>query len=183
MGRGLFPFETIPVHGKVLFVLPVKRSHVEAGYTGQVQKALAVLREHGAKVRQSMVFSFEGYDDVPDEVYEIQDVRRWCGKVVEKFPYIFYYLAPFPGGLVEFTACLGDVEVIKPLCLRKPTNLLTPEEMMTGIPLHITLPIALARTIASATLRYGINEMGESEESILQLIQRVPGLNPDSFGG
>jgi hypothetical protein len=56
-----------------------------------IEKILNNLKLVGKGVRESLVLTVNGYDDVSDELYEIKEVREFVDLLLEKHPYIFYY--------------------------------------------------------------------------------------------
>ena len=53
--------------------------------------------------------SFHGYSDDPRELYEIPEVRRFCEKLDEVFPYWFYFLSTERVILKIVACCLCTV--------------------------------------------------------------------------
>jgi hypothetical protein len=73
-----------------MYVAIVSREAVEAGEILDVVKTVHKLAE--LKAFQQLAISFHGYDDTATEVWETPEVRKWCHKLINKVPYLFYYL-------------------------------------------------------------------------------------------
>lgn len=46
----------------------------------------------GSYGRQNLSIACSGYDDVPDELYEIPEVRKYVQKMFKRYPYMLYYI-------------------------------------------------------------------------------------------
>ncbi len=67
------------------------------------------LSKKGGSMRGHLLMSIDGYDDIPDEIYEINEIRAYIKLVLDEWPALFYYLSPINGLSGSFLACLGDV--------------------------------------------------------------------------
>ena len=90
----------------------VFRAEVE---TADVSRTAAVLsrvlvdRSSVQRYRERVDLSFDGYSNDPRELYEIPEVRRFCKKLDESFPYWFYFLSTESFMLRIVASCLCSV--------------------------------------------------------------------------
>ena len=90
----------------------VFRAEVE---TADVSRTAAVLsrvladRSAVQRYRGRVDLSFDGYSNDPRELYEIPEVRRFCKKLDEAFPYWFYFLSTESVMLRVVASCLCSV--------------------------------------------------------------------------
>ena len=61
------------------------------------------------RYRGRVDLSFDGYSNDPRELYEIPEVRRFCKKLDEAFPYWFYFLSTERVMLRVVASCLCSV--------------------------------------------------------------------------
>jgi hypothetical protein len=65
---------------------------------GNILPVLATLREldrreaEGEDVFRTLSITFRGYDDVEDELWEIEEIRQWVHRLINRVPYLFYYI-------------------------------------------------------------------------------------------
>ena len=93
----------------------VSREDVEANDTTETLASLWIVfrdRETVRRFQGRVEIGFHGYDTDPREVFEIPEIRRFCRRLDESFPYWFYFLPS--DGLISQTlsaiaACLCSV--------------------------------------------------------------------------
>lgn len=90
----------------------VFRAEVEAADVSRTAAVLSrVLIDRSAvqRYRERVDLSFYGYSSDPRELYEIPEVRRFCKKLDEAFPYWFYFLSTERVMLTVVASCLCSV--------------------------------------------------------------------------
>lgn len=87
-----------------------------------VDKMMKTVQSVGKGAKQSLVITVDGYDDVPDELYEIKEVREFVEKLFRKYPHLLYYISNFGGAEQWIVTSLAD-EVL---------SVTTGEKKMTG---------------------------------------------------
>ena len=90
----------------------VYRAEVEAIDVSRTAAVLSrVLADRSAvqRYRGRVDLSFHGYSEDPRELYEIPEVRRFCKKLDEAFPYWFYFLSTDRVILRVVACCLCSV--------------------------------------------------------------------------
>jgi hypothetical protein len=91
----------------------VARRHVETGDYGPVLRIIEALEAAGRAARGRLVLVFEGYDDIPEEIYEIPEIRAWTAGLVERKPHLFYFLAREEQNLQTILACVAQVKKLR----------------------------------------------------------------------
>lgn len=69
---------------------------------------MELLIEKKRRAFQKAAISFQGYDDVTTEVYEVPEVRQFIQKLFEKYPYLFYFMNPDSYAPKYLMLCLVD---------------------------------------------------------------------------
>lgn len=128
---------------------------------------------------QSAVLVFHGYNDILDEIYEIENIRKWVSQLFKEFPYILYYINSESEmkSADLLIACLSDVQS---LYIGDKGDLLTSTEYFERgydfkeIPQKI-LAINIKRNelvkITNSILEYG-NEIGD-KKGVLKIINEL----------
>lgn len=93
-----------------LIVYEVLKEDLLAMRFDKIENLLKTLKKSGKSANSSLMIIFSGYDDVPDEVYEIPAIRNWTGELIKRNPEIFYYLNRDLQGDQIFLSTLCDVE-------------------------------------------------------------------------
>jgi len=84
--------------------------HMNFNRTDQIMKTLV---EAGKLASNKVYWSFEGYDDVPTEIYEIPAIRKWVHRFSKKYPYFLYFIEKdITDSYVPLLACLCDVQSV-----------------------------------------------------------------------
>ena len=110
----------------------VERTEVEALDVSRTATLLSrVLANRNAVERyQGRVdLTFHGYSNDPRELYDIPEVRRFCTKLDDAFPYWFYFLSTEGVTLGVIASCLCSVTKLRPGVVRFGPDLL---QFMTG---------------------------------------------------
>lgn len=95
----------------------VDRSDVEAlDVSGTAETLSCVLADRDAveRYRGRVDLAFFGYTNVPRELRDIPEVRRFCAKLDDAFPYWFYFLSTDGGTLGVVASCLCSVTPVRP---------------------------------------------------------------------
>lgn len=91
----------------------VTRKHVEAGEYGPVLRTIETLEAVGRTARGKLMLVFDGYNDAPEEIYEIPEIRAWVAGLAEKKPHLFYFLAQEKQNLQVVLACIAQVKKLR----------------------------------------------------------------------
>lgn len=79
-----------------------------------IDNAITLLTKCGTRARDRLAIVFDGWNNTPEDIWEIVEIRRWTRKVFEKYPHIFYFLSKELDGVKNFAVCLADVEALRP---------------------------------------------------------------------
>lgn len=76
----------------VLFLMPIQREEIENMDLRRVEDFFKVLAKIGEPVKQRCGLSVSGYDDTPDELFEIKEVHKFVQKLFRRIPHLMYYI-------------------------------------------------------------------------------------------
>lgn len=76
-----------------------------------IRTLLQGLKVIGPSAHKKLVLSFSGYDDIPDELYEIQEVRFFIYRMLRDYPEVLYFIDPGTEMIIILMAAIGDLEV------------------------------------------------------------------------
>jgi hypothetical protein len=79
------------LEGKV-FTLVIDKEMIEKGSILEVAKAIYKMESAGVDAFQKIAITFHGYNDSKTEVWETPEIRKWCGRLINKIPHLFYYI-------------------------------------------------------------------------------------------
>ncbi len=88
--------------------LMISREEIEDRNLSSALASLTILLQNSASVRKAceqVEVQFEGYEDDPREVFEIEEVRAFVRRLDEKFPFWLYFLDKRTTGLQAITMC------------------------------------------------------------------------------
>lgn len=88
----------------------VDKKEVKYSQFDRVRELFSTLEKIGKEARNTVIISFDGYDDVPEEIFEIPEIRRWVGKLYKKYPHILYFMNRELEGYNHILSCTFDVE-------------------------------------------------------------------------
>jgi len=57
------------------------------------------------------MITFMGYDNTPQEIYEIKSIRKFTEKLFRKYPYILYFICNFESNAGLLLACIADIKM------------------------------------------------------------------------
>lgn len=66
----------------------------------------------GRGMAETILLGCKGYDDIPDELYDIPEVRKYIQLLFEKYPHLPYYLFKNDNAESWLFACCGESEQI-----------------------------------------------------------------------
>lgn len=144
-----------------------------------IEGAIRVLKAGKLASRQKAVLIFIGYDDVPEEIYEIIEIRNWMTEVIKRHPYFLYYLNPnIEQNLAIITACISDIVATSTLDKKSPNEYYSQGIDIRSVPkvkFQITLPRELALLIINETIKYCL-EIREEHETMFETLIKIPSL-------
>lgn len=78
---------------KPFVMYKISKEEIETGDMKGLDKFFKTILRVGSPLRQSCSIICGGYDDIPDELYEIPEVVKFVKKMFRRFPYILYYIS------------------------------------------------------------------------------------------
>jgi hypothetical protein len=94
-----------------LYVLQIPRKDVESRDIGMVTHHIRQFERIKAPAG-CVEIVFAGYDDVPEEVFEIREIREWTSRLLREAPEILYYASWELGTVTRLLACAYDMETV-----------------------------------------------------------------------
>lgn len=160
-----------------LVVLSVSKREVGGKIYARVLHVISQLEAFGVKARGCLAIVFE-YDDVPDEIFEIAEIRDWVAGLLERVPHLFYFITMFGGNQNHIAACLADLDVIKKTPSMTYDQILEYASKHGYIPMYrmnICLPKRICEQIFKASLAYACRIKDDPIE-FTDFISQVPSL-------
>jgi hypothetical protein len=132
-------------------------------------------RKHG---KGKLLMTFAGFDDDPSEVFEIMEIRKYVGELVNKHPYLFYFLTDIDNNNQLILACLSDIETYTFGDERVSLN----DIVFKGVPrseigIRYNINSDLVAKIKVNTMQYGLS-VGDKELEVKRLLDRLFDLTP-----
>jgi hypothetical protein len=90
----------------------IERQEVESKNFRGIEKLIKAMELKGKSGRQTLTITFSGYDHVVDEIFEIMPIRQFVKVLLQKHPYLFYYLQVDTECLQNVILCYADVETV-----------------------------------------------------------------------
>lgn len=76
---------------KVMMFYHISKEEVVQKDLRGIEGLLNNLKKLGKPLRDSLIITCGGYDDVAEELHEIEDVREFANLLMEKMPHLLYY--------------------------------------------------------------------------------------------
>lgn len=73
-----------------------------------LDKFFKIIDKVGAPLRQSIAIMCDGYNDIPDELYQIPEVVKFVRKVFRRHPNILYYISREAEADYWMMSCMAD---------------------------------------------------------------------------
>ncbi|QNR70161.1 hypothetical protein IAQ67_14300 [Paenibacillus peoriae] len=156
-----------------LYLMNISKRSIDEMSFEVVERCLSFLLEQGANSFGKIITMFDGYNDIKDEVYEINEVRKWVKGLFDLYPHFLYFINYSLDSHITLLSCVGDIQIsyvgdetlspneyvrlgIDPLIDVKPKQWI------------ITLPNSLYISMEKALIDYGqqINDFIGAAEAI-----------------
>lgn len=76
-----------------------------------INQCIDFLMTNGSGSFQSSIVMIDGYNDSPEELYEILEVRSWVYNLFLQHPYFIYFVSRELDSHLDLLSCAGDIEV------------------------------------------------------------------------
>ena len=142
----------------------------------RLDEFIKLLRECKTESRQKVMITFMGYDDTPQEIYEIKAIRKFVEKLFRKYPYILYFINNFESNAGLLLACIADIRMQVDVDRKPFMEYMGSKEKFINRPqqtVEISLSEIKCLNIISDIVEYGLS-IGESEIDMKKLINTMP---------
>lgn len=125
------------------------------------------------EARGKLILQFAGYDDTPEEIYEIKEIRDYVMGMFQRWPEMFYFLTQKDIIYKVILACISDVSIfIKGAEKKGLDKAIFEKEQLTPVHFTLSIPDNIKETIQVKLQEYG-QKIGESEEVINEIIENL----------
>lgn len=90
-----------------IIMIGVPREAVERGHVESYLREFERLGKRNALGR--VMFSFDGYDYDPREVFQIPEIRKWLNRITTNIPHLFYFLTKENAAIRIAFLCIAPV--------------------------------------------------------------------------
>ncbi|MFZ3580204.1 hypothetical protein [Virgibacillus sp. DJP39] len=140
----------------------------------RVRKTLKELEKDIDRNYKCLHILFDGYNDIPDEIYSIQAIRDFCDELIKKDPKIVYFLEDKLEGLQNILLCISDLEAlyigekktIKEMYDEDPSTFVERQMNLPRTQIKMTIPKHKFDHIIKGLVKFGYENdvMGRVEE-------------------
>ncbi|MGF2716489.1 hypothetical protein ACQUY5_30475 [Bacillus cereus] len=103
---------TYEVYMGDFIIIHVQREEVEGAVYSRIMKHIRTIDKRGSRGYASLIITFNGYDDIPDSVFEIMDIRKYVQGLFSRVPHLLFYMANMPEVRENMLLCICDFEKI-----------------------------------------------------------------------
>lgn len=160
--------------------LVITRDEVEKLDYSAIDSFIKQAEEKGNVLRNKLMLNFEGYIENLEEIYKVPSIKKWVKGLIDRYPYIFYFLGPDCGlNTLLIVACIGNIKEIDSEASKdKVKEDLSQYELVSYN--HKLFRVRLSRTVSNkiieGLIEYGLKMNLESDD-VLFTILSIPGLN------
>lgn len=149
----------------------IERKDVEKKDFKMIDMVIQAFEKSKKEGKAKMFLTFNGYEDVMDEIYEIKDIREYVSMLFKRCPHIFYFLSPFDNNNRIILSCLSDLTKVQIGDISKSYD----EYIFEGKPINLIGMRPNVSTVLDCKIRSGIREYGkrinENPKAINELIE------------
>jgi len=161
-----------------LCVLAISKDEILTRDFRRLDKFIKLLQECKTKSRQKIMITFMGYDNTPQEIYEIKAIRLFMEKLFRKYPYILYFINNFESNAGLLLACIADIKMQVDIDRKPFMEYMGSKEKFMNRPqqqqsVELSLPEIRCLNIISDIVEYGLS-IGESEVDMKKLVSEIP---------
>lgn len=125
--------------------------------------------------RNKMLLLF-AYDDVPEEIYEIPEIREWVSKLVKKYPHIFYFLSSEMQNKQLIYACLVNLTSVGNFESKTTYEWMVEGRIYPDVPkkaVLVGINKKIQENIVKGVIEYGL-KIEDSMDNILMTLLDLP---------
>jgi len=161
---------------KSLCVLAISKDEILTRDFRRVDKFMKLLQECKISSRQKVMITFMGYDNTPQEIYEIKSIRKFAEKLFRKYPYILYFICNYESNAGLLLACIADIKMQVDVNRKPFVDYMGSKEKFENRPQQ-TVEVSLSEVkclgIINDIIEYGLS-IGESELRMKELVNSIP---------
>ncbi|PGF05262.1 hypothetical protein [Bacillus toyonensis] len=163
---------THEVHMGDYIIIHVQREEVEGAIYSRIMKHIRNIDKRESRGYASLIITFNGYDDIPDSVFEIMDIRKYVQGLFSRVPHLLFYMANMPEVRENMLLCICDFqklganhglsyEELLEMTLEDPDSI--PKEQIV-----ISISDSKRRNLAETLRKYGnkVKKQDEAQEVI-----------------
>lgn len=163
---------------KNLFAVQIPLEHTQKRKLDQIESVMALAKPMGADALGSVYIAFDGYDDKPEEIFEIPEIRKFVRKAFKEYPDLFFFLTNLDELNNTILSCLCTISIYR----REGEKVRATEDYGYGddwknrpkIPVQIAMPSDLMRSIVAGAVAYGAS-IGMPESTVIQHLDTLGG--------
>lgn len=172
-----FGFSTITLEqlrSTDVFGFSVTRKEVESKDFRRITGIFAIMTLAKREAKRKMLLTFSGYDDMKEEIFEIQEIREYVKQLFYKYPHMFYFISMLENNDKLILACLSDVTSVVMGEKKSLNDIFFDGEMekRASIGMDIKPPFGVKTPIINKTMEYGLS-VGESKEDMNVMIKQI----------
>lgn len=84
------------------------KEEIQSRNFDNIDTILNVVGQVGKGASESVLLGCTGYDDTPEALYDIPEVRNYIQEIFERYPHILYFLYKNDGASFWIDACMGS---------------------------------------------------------------------------
>ncbi|GKS12893.1 hypothetical protein YDYSY3_38930 [Paenibacillus chitinolyticus] len=143
-----------------LYLMQIAKTSIDQMSFAFMDICLAYLNQQGPMAAGTVITMIDGYNDVADDIYVIPEIRKWMTALLQKYPYLLYFINRSLDSHINILSCIGNVVIGH---VGEP-NLTPKEYVRRGINpltdvaprrLVITLPDDIYARMETSLLDYG----------------------------
>jgi len=151
----------------------VTKPEVRAKDYSTIAKLFDKFHQLKKEARGKLILQFAGYEDTPEEIYEIKEIRDYVMGMFQRWPEMFYFLTQKDIIYKVILACIVDVSILVKGAEKKGIDkVIFEQEQLTPVHFTLSIPDNIKETIQVKLREYG-KKIGESEEVIDEIIENI----------
>jgi hypothetical protein len=142
--------------------LPISKKEVKEKNFDHISEVFKGFKEAGIKGKKKLIITFSGYETIPDEIFEIIEIREYVEEIFNRYPYFLYYITGESGLSKLLFFCLCDVETYhegdKPLAFLE-------DKGSVQIMVRHSIDTEKVQMLIDETVKYALS-IGDDEEGL-----------------
>lgn len=156
------------LRGSSIIVHNILKSEVDKKIFTNTEYLFQRLESLKTEAKGKLLMLFSGYDDNPEEIYSIFEIRSYMKELFDKYPYMFYYLSQLDMTYKTLFFCLCDVSVVAPVNQNTLKDVIFDNKNISKIEVVFSVPNEIHFKLIDGTLDYA-EKIGEKESVIEEI--------------